>query len=287
MDGGPGTVGVIASVTRPFCGDCDRVRLTADGQVRNCLFAREESDLRAALRAGADDEELASRWRAAMMTKRPGHGIDDARSSSPRGRCPRSAADPPSPPARCHRNPPVPQGTPRPASTLSLLARPHAGSHARRGTRSAARGAPRTPATSCDAPACAAWGCSSAAPRRRPPGRPWRNSSSRSPSPTSVPSVRSDLSGVLGVLVAGRSRPCREPRRRTGVARRGTRRPAVRRRAKRCRTTTGEVVRHRLRMRTRTGDGVLAAQSLARRPRKLHDPSAGRAAGSRQPVPRY
>ena len=45
VDGGPATVGVIASVTRPFCGDCDRVRLTADGQVRNCLFAREESDL--------------------------------------------------------------------------------------------------------------------------------------------------------------------------------------------------------------------------------------------------
>ncbi|HET8718086.1 MAG TPA: GTP 3',8-cyclase MoaA [Nocardioidaceae bacterium] len=77
VDGGPATVGVIASVTRPFCGDCDRVRLTADGQVRNCLFAREESDLRAALRAGADDAELARRWRAAMMTKRPGHGIDD------------------------------------------------------------------------------------------------------------------------------------------------------------------------------------------------------------------
>ena len=54
VDGGPATVGIIASVTRPFCGDCDRVRLTADGQVRNCLFARDESDLRAALRAGAD-----------------------------------------------------------------------------------------------------------------------------------------------------------------------------------------------------------------------------------------
>jgi len=77
VNGGPGTVGVIASVTRPFCGDCDRVRLTADGQVRNCLFAREESDLRTALRAGADDEEIARRWRAAMLTKRPGHGIDD------------------------------------------------------------------------------------------------------------------------------------------------------------------------------------------------------------------
>jgi cyclic pyranopterin phosphate synthase len=77
VDGGPQTVGVIASVTRPFCGDCDRVRLTADGQVRNCLFAREESDLRGALRAGADDAEIAERWQAAMLTKRPGHGIDD------------------------------------------------------------------------------------------------------------------------------------------------------------------------------------------------------------------
>ncbi len=77
VDGGPATVGVIASITRPFCGDCDRVRLTADGQVRNCLFAREESDLRSALRAGASDADLADRWRAAMATKRPGHGIDD------------------------------------------------------------------------------------------------------------------------------------------------------------------------------------------------------------------
>ncbi|MGH3505514.1 MAG: GTP 3',8-cyclase MoaA [Nocardioidaceae bacterium] len=77
VDGGPATVGVIASVTRPFCGDCDRVRLTADGQVRNCLFAREESDLRTALRGGAGDSEIADRWRAAMWTKRPGHGIND------------------------------------------------------------------------------------------------------------------------------------------------------------------------------------------------------------------
>ena len=77
VDGGPATVGVIASVTRPFCGDCDRVRLTADGQVRNCLFAREESDLRTALRDGADDEELANRWRLAVAGKRAGHGIDD------------------------------------------------------------------------------------------------------------------------------------------------------------------------------------------------------------------
>ena len=78
VDGGPATVGVIASVTRPFCGDCDRVRLTADGQVRNCLFAREESDLRTALRSGASDDEIADRWRRAMWTKLPGHGIDDA-----------------------------------------------------------------------------------------------------------------------------------------------------------------------------------------------------------------
>lgn len=77
VDGGPATVGVIASVTRPFCGDCDRVRLTADGQVRNCLFARTESDLRVALRAGASDDELAERWLTAMRGKAAGHGIDD------------------------------------------------------------------------------------------------------------------------------------------------------------------------------------------------------------------
>jgi len=75
--GRPARVGVIGSVTRPFCGDCDRTRLTADGQVRNCLFARTESDLRSPLRAGDSDEELAERWRAAMWAKLPGHGIND------------------------------------------------------------------------------------------------------------------------------------------------------------------------------------------------------------------
>jgi cyclic pyranopterin phosphate synthase len=70
-------VGIIASVSRPFCGACDRVRLTADGQIRNCLFARSESDLRSLLRGGASDEEIADRWRAAVAGKRPGHGIDD------------------------------------------------------------------------------------------------------------------------------------------------------------------------------------------------------------------
>jgi len=77
VDGGPATVGIIASVTRPFCGSCDRVRLTADGQIRNCLFAREESDLRSALRGDADDEEIARRIRVSIAGKRAGHGIDD------------------------------------------------------------------------------------------------------------------------------------------------------------------------------------------------------------------
>jgi len=77
VDGGPARVGVIGSVTRPFCGACDRVRLTADGQVRNCLFARQESDLRTPLRAGADDGDLAERWRQAVASKLPGHGIND------------------------------------------------------------------------------------------------------------------------------------------------------------------------------------------------------------------
>lgn len=77
VDGGPGRVGVIGSVSRPFCGTCDRVRLTADGQIRNCLFAREESDLRGPMRAGATDVELAERFRASLRAKKAGHGIDD------------------------------------------------------------------------------------------------------------------------------------------------------------------------------------------------------------------
>ncbi len=77
VDGGPARVGVIGSVTRPFCGACDRVRLTADGQIRNCLFATDESDLRAAMRSGVSDDELAERWLAAVRVKKAGHGIDD------------------------------------------------------------------------------------------------------------------------------------------------------------------------------------------------------------------
>jgi GTP 3',8-cyclase len=77
VDGGPQTVGIIGSVTRPFCGACDRVRLTADGQLRNCLFARDESDLRGPLRAGASDDELVARWERCIAVKLPGHGIND------------------------------------------------------------------------------------------------------------------------------------------------------------------------------------------------------------------
>jgi len=76
VDGGPATVGVIASVTRPFCAACDRTRLTADGQLRSCLFATTETDVRTPLRAGASDAELAQIWRDAMWRKAAGHGID-------------------------------------------------------------------------------------------------------------------------------------------------------------------------------------------------------------------
>jgi cyclic pyranopterin phosphate synthase len=75
--GRPAKVGVIASVTQPFCGACDRTRLTADGQVRNCLFSQQETDLRGLLRDGAGDEEIADAWRTAMWGKHAGHGIDD------------------------------------------------------------------------------------------------------------------------------------------------------------------------------------------------------------------
>ena len=75
VDGG-GTVGVIPSVTKPFCGACDRVRLTADGQFRTCLFATDEFDLRKAMRAGESDDELARRIERAVSTKWAGHQIN-------------------------------------------------------------------------------------------------------------------------------------------------------------------------------------------------------------------
>ena len=77
VDGGPTTVGVIASVTAPFCGACDRVRLTADGQLRNCLFSQDESDVTSLLRSGADDDAVADRMRACIEQKLPGHGINE------------------------------------------------------------------------------------------------------------------------------------------------------------------------------------------------------------------
>jgi len=76
VDGGPATVGVIASVSAPFCAACDRVRLTSDGQVRNCLFAKAEVDLRGPLREGAGDAELAALIQAEMWRKARGHGIN-------------------------------------------------------------------------------------------------------------------------------------------------------------------------------------------------------------------
>ena len=77
VDGGPARVGIIASVTAPFCGTCDRTRITADGMVRNCLFARDEDDLLTGMRAGLDDLAVAAQWVAAMAGKKAGHGIDD------------------------------------------------------------------------------------------------------------------------------------------------------------------------------------------------------------------
>lgn len=79
LDGGPATVGVIASVTAPFCGACDRLRLTADGQLRNCLFSDTEYDLMPLLRApgGATDASIQAVLRSCVAGKLPGHAIDD------------------------------------------------------------------------------------------------------------------------------------------------------------------------------------------------------------------
>jgi cyclic pyranopterin phosphate synthase len=83
VDGGPADVGVIASVTRPFCQACDRTRLTADGALRNCLFSQAETDLRGPMRAGAADEELAGLWRQTMWAKLAGHQINEAGFAQP------------------------------------------------------------------------------------------------------------------------------------------------------------------------------------------------------------
>jgi molybdenum cofactor biosynthesis protein A len=72
-----GTMGIVASVTESFCADCTRTRLTADGRVRSCLFSDRETDLLGPMRAGADDDEVAALWRAAMLAKPRDHGVDD------------------------------------------------------------------------------------------------------------------------------------------------------------------------------------------------------------------
>lgn len=81
VDEGPetpaGKVGVIASVSHAFCSTCDRTRLTADGQIRSCLFAKEETDLRGLLRDGSSDDAIEAAWRTAMWGKPAGHGIND------------------------------------------------------------------------------------------------------------------------------------------------------------------------------------------------------------------
>ena len=82
VNGGPATVGIIASVTRPFCGDCDRLRLTSDGQIRSCLFSRTETDIRGLLRDAqlTREQKIASIEKLFIQTtaaKLPGHGINN------------------------------------------------------------------------------------------------------------------------------------------------------------------------------------------------------------------
>ena len=78
VDNSPGRIGIIASVTRPFCGACSRLRVTADGKVRPCLFSLEEWDLRPLLRSGASDRELAAFMVDSVWTKQKGHSINAA-----------------------------------------------------------------------------------------------------------------------------------------------------------------------------------------------------------------
>ncbi len=76
VNGTSATVGVIASVTRPFCGACDRIRLTSDGQLRNCLFSRTETDLLSMLRQDCTDGDIATALGLSIDNKLPGHGIN-------------------------------------------------------------------------------------------------------------------------------------------------------------------------------------------------------------------
>jgi len=77
VNGGPARVGVIASVTRPFCAGCDRLRLTADGQFRNCLFGHDEYTVTELLRTGASDAQIADVLRSCVAGKRAGHGVNE------------------------------------------------------------------------------------------------------------------------------------------------------------------------------------------------------------------
>ena len=82
-DGAPGRIGIIASVSRPFCGACSRLRITADGKVRPCLFSHKEWDLRALLRDGAADDDIRDFLVDSMWTKQAGHGIGSAEFTAP------------------------------------------------------------------------------------------------------------------------------------------------------------------------------------------------------------
>ena len=81
VNGGPATVGIIGSVSRPFCGACDRIRITSDGQLRSCLFSMTETDLRSTLRSDLSQSEkteaLVSKFHSTVKAKLPGHGIND------------------------------------------------------------------------------------------------------------------------------------------------------------------------------------------------------------------
>lgn len=81
--GGAGSVGIIASVSRPFCGQCNRIRLTADGRLRNCLFALDELDVRGALRGGASDRDIETLIRRSVGAKWEGHAINSSRFVQP------------------------------------------------------------------------------------------------------------------------------------------------------------------------------------------------------------
>ncbi len=168
VQGGPQTVGIIASVTRPFCGDCDRVRLTADGQVRDCLFARTESDLRTAA-AGRRRRRGTGRSLAARRcgANSPATASTTRASCSRPGRCPRSAAERPYWPNRKFA-----------FSAASALrrrkARPRAGMTAGPGSPTGSPCARHRPARSCAGRGCGSSGCSTQRPRRRLAASPGR-----------------------------------------------------------------------------------------------------------------